>query len=200
MPITIDDGVHTALTLTASNLMKRRKFRLQNVPLLQMNPFCFDLGLETDEVECAAWLTTDEDYDKLEVLKNPVKVTSSTYPEVDIGIYRFEKAQAVRKAGQLKLRECTLTLMRDYWAPFVIIGIIKTGAGVPIEGVTLTMTGAKSKTTKSVMDGTYMFWGLPQGNYVVTPTKTGYSFTPSSRSYTPLSTDSLHQDYTGTAT
>jgi len=114
MGFTLTDGTNT-VELKARNIMRRKKWRLQNIPLMQQNPYCFDLGLETDEVEVVCYLDQST-YDTLMVMTNPVEVQNSSYPELPNDKYRMEKVQANRKAGWVKWRECTLTLLRDYWA------------------------------------------------------------------------------------
>jgi hypothetical protein len=49
-------------------------------------------------------------------------------------------------------------------------------------GTTVTLSGAASATTTADGSGNYSFGGLANGNYQVTPTKSGYSFTASSQS------------------
>lgn len=56
-----------------------------------------------------------------------------------------------------------------------------TESGTGLSGVTVS-TGTRSATTEN--DGTYTITGLPAGAYTVTPSKTGYSFTPTNRSVT----------------
>jgi hypothetical protein len=48
-------------------------------------------------------------------------------------------------------------------------------------GATVTLSGAGSATTTADGSGNYVFSGLANGSYTVTPTKTGYSFTPPSQ-------------------
>jgi hypothetical protein len=50
-----------------------------------------------------------------------------------------------------------------------------TTAGV---GTLLTLSGAAAATATADASGNYIFVGLPNGNYVVTPSKSGYTFTP----------------------
>ena len=197
MPMVLDDGVNEAVTLKAAQLMKRKKWRLQNIPLMQMDPYCFDMGLETDEVEVVVWVKQQEDYEKLEKLRNPVKATSSNYPEVVEGWYRMEKVQVTRKAAYVNWREGVFTLLRDFWVPLAIVGRVVDGEGDPMKGVVMHLTGDKEATVRTRVDGSYIFAGLKPGDYTVTPEKEGWSFTPSHRSYSGLSSDALHEDYTG---
>jgi len=54
-------------------------------------------------------------------------------------------------------------------------------SGATKEGVTINLTGADNKSTTTDADGKYTFTGLLNGSYTVTPVKTGFTFTLSSR-------------------
>lgn len=56
-----------------------------------------------------------------------------------------------------------------------------TISGNPISNVQVTLSGDASEVTTTSNAGTYAFTGLPDGNYIVTPTKLWCSFTPGSR-------------------
>jgi len=51
-------------------------------------------------------------------------------------------------------------------------------------GATLTLGGASSATTSAGSSGNYSFSGLPNGTYSVTPSKSGYTFSPAAQSAT----------------
>ena len=51
-------------------------------------------------------------------------------------------------------------------------------------GVTIVLAGASQATTKSDSSGNYQFSGLVSGSYTLTPGKTGFTFSPSSRNIT----------------
>jgi Carboxypeptidase regulatory-like domain/SdrD B-like domain len=51
-------------------------------------------------------------------------------------------------------------------------------------GATVTLSGKASATTTTNGSGSYTFSGLTNGTYAVTPSHTGYTFTPSSQSAT----------------
>jgi predicted phage tail protein len=67
-----------------------------------------------------------------------------------------------------------------------ISGTINFGSGTfdapPV--VTITLSGAANATTTRDTSGNYSFTGLANGSYSVTPSMTGYTFTPASRSVT----------------
>ena len=48
-------------------------------------------------------------------------------------------------------------------------------------GTTLSLSGASTGTTTADASGAFSFRGLPNGTYTVTPAKSGFTFTPSSR-------------------
>jgi hypothetical protein len=51
-------------------------------------------------------------------------------------------------------------------------------------GATVNLTGSATASVTADASGTYSFSGLANGSYTVTPTKTGYSFTPTSQPVT----------------
>ncbi len=59
-----------------------------------------------------------------------------------------------------------------------------TVSGATAEGVTVNLTGAATASTTTGADGSYSFTGLFNGSYTVTPVKTGFTFTDSSRTVT----------------
>ena len=79
---------------------------------------------------------------------------------------------------------------------YYIKGYVKNSTGTAISGVTVSCTGADSYTTSS--SGYYEFTDLASGNYTVTPSKSGWAFTPSSKSYSPLSSNQSAQNFIGT--
>lgn len=64
---------------------------------------------------------------------------------------------------------------------YAIIGYVRTPSGAPMAGVTVSLTGDAVKTKTTDSTGHYRFGDLPNGNYVVTPSKTGRTFSPASR-------------------
>jgi hypothetical protein len=51
-------------------------------------------------------------------------------------------------------------------------------------GATVTLSGTASATTLADASGNYVLTGLQNGTYVVTPTETGFAFTPASKTVT----------------
>lgn len=61
-----------------------------------------------------------------------------------------------------------------------------TLSGNALSGVKLTLSGTASQTTITDAAGDYVLTGLAAGSYTVTPTRTGYSFTPASTTFGSL--------------
>lgn len=80
-------------------------------------------------------------------------------------------------------------------ATYSISGTITDG-GAPLAGVTVT-TGAVSDTTDG--SGAYTLAGLANGTYTVTPSLSGYTFTPASRSVTVSGANVTAQDFAAAA-
>ncbi len=76
-----------------------------------------------------------------------------------------------------------------------ISGYVRTG-GVGLSGVTMTLSGTASQTATTGASGYYAFMNLGNGSYTVTPSKTGYTFTPTSQPVT-LSGASATANFTG---
>lgn len=76
---------------------------------------------------------------------------------------------------------------------FSISGTVSNSAGV-----SLMISGAASATTTADGSGKYSFTGLTNGSYSVTPTKAGFSFTPSSHDVTVTGANVAGVNFTGT--
>lgn len=59
-----------------------------------------------------------------------------------------------------------------------------SGTISPATGATVTLSGAATATATANSAGAYTFTGLSNGTYAVTPSHTGYSFSPTSQSAT----------------
>ena len=67
-------------------------------------------------------------------------------------------------------------------ATYAISGTISPAAGG--SGATVTLSGAAGATTVTNASGGYSFSGLANGTYAVTPSNTGYTFSPASMNVT----------------
>ncbi|MBF0555060.1 MAG: choice-of-anchor D domain-containing protein [Nitrospirae bacterium] len=75
-----------------------------------------------------------------------------------------------------------------------ISGVIYSN-GIGVAGVTVSLTGAASGTTTTGANGMYGFLGLSDGNYTVTPSKTGLVFSPASAGVTLSGADSMGNNF-----
>ena len=79
---------------------------------------------------------------------------------------------------------------------FAISGTV---SGAVTQGVTITLSGAGAATTTTGVGGTYSFASMPNGTYTITPSLTGYTFSPASKSVTVNNADATGQNFTATA-
>jgi WD40 repeat protein len=79
---------------------------------------------------------------------------------------------------------------------YKITGVI-TSNGTGLSGVLLNLTGTLNGTTYTDGNGAYSFTVTPGGNYVVTPFKTNYTFTPASQAINNVTGDQV-QNFTAT--
>jgi len=75
-----------------------------------------------------------------------------------------------------------------------ISGTIAPAAGG--SGASVTLSGASTGTQTADSSGNYVFTGLPPGNYAVTPTKTGFTFSPTSQNVTLSNADVTGLNFT----
>jgi hypothetical protein len=80
---------------------------------------------------------------------------------------------------------------------FSISGTISPTAGG--SGATVTLSGAASGTTTANSSGAYTFTGLANGTYAVTPSRTGYTFSPTSQNATVNGANVTGANFTATA-
>lgn len=73
-----------------------------------------------------------------------------------------------------------------------------TVSGTGLSRVTVSLTGASTNSTTTDANGNYAFAGAQNGSYTITPSLTGYTFAPVSRSITVSSADLTGQDFTAT--
>ena len=74
-----------------------------------------------------------------------------------------------------------------------------TVSGAVASGVTVTLSGAGTGTTTTTANGTYTFGSLAAGNYTVTPSLGGYTFSPTGTSVTINSSNVTGTNFTSTA-
>jgi hypothetical protein len=81
--------------------------------------------------------------------------------------------------------------------PGAVTYTISGNAG--IAGATVTLGGTASGTTTADSLGNYQFIELVNGTYTITPTKTGYTFTPNGRTAIINSANRTGVDFTAAA-
>jgi hypothetical protein len=79
---------------------------------------------------------------------------------------------------------------------YSISGHIRDGSGSPISGVTVSVSAGGSATTDA--NGAYTIDGLTAGTYTLTPSKSGYTFSPPTRTVS-VPPDATGQDFTGSS-
>lgn len=79
---------------------------------------------------------------------------------------------------------------------FTISGTVTTSAGAGIPGVVVG-NGTNSATTS--VSGAYTLSGVVNGTYTLTPSRSGYTFSPATRSVTVSGANVAGQNFTGTA-
>lgn len=104
--------------------------------------------------------------------------------------YRVRSRDA---AGNLALSEdyTFTTKPRSY----SIKGFIKDQTGKGVQGVIVTLSGAKSAESLTGSDGYYEFTGLFTGAYTLSIAKAGYISINSSKTFTALESDKENQDF-----
>jgi chitodextrinase len=82
---------------------------------------------------------------------------------------------------------------------YAIRGAVRDGVGVPMNGVTVSLSGAASAVFMTGTDGVYEFSALSTGAYTVVASKPGFVFMPLMRSTPAISADLSGWDFTGAA-
>jgi inhibitor of cysteine peptidase len=78
---------------------------------------------------------------------------------------------------------------------YSISGMVTT-SGTGLKAVTLTLSGAASGSTQTDLNGSYTIPSLPNGIYMVTPSKEGYTFSPTSYTVTVNNADITVESFT----
>jgi len=101
------------------------------------------------------------------------------------------------RTGTMTIAGQTFTVYQSGSSPatYSISGRVVDPSGNPIPGVTISDHTGRTTTTGS--DGRYILSGLAAGTYTITPAKSGYIFSPASRTVT-VPPDGIGVDFVGT--
>ncbi len=102
---------------------------------------------------------------------------------------------ASSRTGTLTIAGQTFTVYQSGTSLYTISGRVRDGSGNPIPGVTLSDSVGHTATTDS--NGSYALSGLAAGMYTITPSKSGYTFSPPSRTVS-VPPDATGLDFVGT--
>lgn len=75
-----------------------------------------------------------------------------------------------------------------------------TSSSAALVGVTVTLSGSGSTTATTDNSGNFSFSGIQNGSYTLTPTKTGYTFTPASQTVTVNGANLTGKNFTAAGT
>ncbi|MFI5166102.1 MAG: protease pro-enzyme activation domain-containing protein [Thermoanaerobaculales bacterium] len=90
-------------------------------------------------------------------------------------------------------------LVNNWSGSSTTYSISGTVSGAVTSGVTINLTGASTASTTTGTGGTYTFSGLTNGSYTVTPSLSGYTFSPASTPVTISSANVTGINFTSTA-
>jgi inhibitor of cysteine peptidase len=113
--------------------------------------------------------------------------------------YTFTPASQVVTVNGADVTGNDFTATASTGSTYSISGTVTTSTGGILSGVTITLSGANTGTVLSDASGNYSFANLESGSYTVTPSMTGYTFTPASQAVTVNGADVTGNDFTATA-
>ena len=110
--------------------------------------------------------------------------------------YTFAPTSAQVTISNTNLSATTFVATATPPATYSISGTV---SGAVASGVTVTLSGAGTGTTTTAANGTYTFSSLAAGNYTVTPSLGGYTFSPTGTAVTINSSNVTGTNFTSTA-
>jgi hypothetical protein len=111
--------------------------------------------------------------------------------------FTFSPSSATVTINGANVTGANFTATAQTGQTYSISGTITPVAGG--SGATVTLSGAAAATTTANSSGNYTFTGLSNGTYAVTPSKTGYTFSPTIQSATVNGANVTGLNFTATA-
>jgi inhibitor of cysteine peptidase len=113
--------------------------------------------------------------------------------------YTFSPTSSPRTVSGADIPGVNFTATAVQAATHSISGRV-TSNGSGLSGVTMALTGASSANVITDGSGNYTFTGLDNGSYTITPSRTGYTFSPTSSPRTVSGADIPGVNFTATST
>lgn len=186
------------VTLTDSN-MRAINFSATAVPKvtsLQVKPGSFTLPTagKSEQLQVEATYSND----------STTNVTqNATYTSNNTGVATVSQTGLVTALGN---GAATIVVSYDNLSSNVSVTVAIPTATYSISGsvglssATVALTGTSSASVTASSTGAYAFSGLGAGSYTITPSLSGYDFTPESRSATITDANVTGVNFTGAAT
>ena len=130
-------------------------------------------------VDALTQVAFNDDYENADDSTSKVTFNAVQGKTYSIVINGYKSGSHATETGDIEM----IWLWVGAPSTYSLSGSVSSG-GKALSGVTLSLKGAKTATTTSSSTGTYGISGLGTGSYTVTPSKSGYTFSPASRSYT----------------
>jgi len=130
---------------------------------------------------------------------NPDNTVTYTPNPGFFGTDGFSYQVAVAASAFLVSNTVTVSIFVNSVGPFAISGNVIDLAGLPLEGVSMALTGPAIKTVATDATGNYTFAGRADGNYMIIPTLAGAAFSPTYRKPIISGADVTAQDFNQTA-
>ncbi|OGS27902.1 MAG: hypothetical protein A2297_07315 [Elusimicrobia bacterium RIFOXYB2_FULL_48_7] len=188
---TVNDGTGTDVDSTNSTNQLSANWMASSDPESGIAKYYYAIGTTLGGLDIAGWTATANGSITSATKSNLTLVVGTTY-------YFTVKAE-----NSVGLQSGVTNSNGQYVQPgsvatYLISGFLRTSGNVGISDVTVTLTsGTVNTTATTASDGSYTFSSLISANYTVTPTKTGYTFTPASLAFANLSSDQTSQNFIG---
>ena len=112
--------------------------------------------------------------------------------------YTFNSVSEAVKVNGANITSINFTATTSSSSTYSISGTVTSG-GSALPDVVMTLSGSGSGTVATDASGNYTFTGLANGSYTITPSLTGYTFTPASTAVTINGANATTKNFTTTA-